>query len=169
MNAKTRLILDRSCRRNPAPCAVTRKTNVSDRAKRYRAHQPGCLPEGAKKCALCPAKKDLMIDHRDGNESNGARRNLRWLCRSCNTREGVKLARQGRGRRTVQFNPKGAVNLGQYLTALMVLHGDSTAMDFAAARQMIHDTPKSRRSEFASDIWAKRRERGTDKTGSVPF
>jgi hypothetical protein len=48
-----------------------------------------------------------MIDHIDSNESNGRKSNLRWLCRSCNTRLGAGAARTGRGRRTIQYNPDG--------------------------------------------------------------
>jgi hypothetical protein len=48
-----------------------------------------------------------MVDHIDGYEENGARSNLRWLCRSCNVREGAAMARKGQGRRTVQYNPSG--------------------------------------------------------------
>jgi hypothetical protein len=87
------------------PCAQTRKSQVSDRAKRYRANQPGCKPRGVKKCKLCGRKSDLMVDHIDGDESNGRKRNLRWLCRSCNTKLGADMARTGAGRRTVQYNP----------------------------------------------------------------
>lgn len=158
-----------SARRNP--CANIRKSRVSDRAKRYRAHQPACQPDGPKECAICSSTRFLTIDHKDGDESNGARSNLRWLCKSCNTKLGARDAREGRGRRTVQYNKaKGAPNLGAYLTALMVLHGDSDAMDFSAARQLIHDTPKTRRSEFAGEIWDKRYARGTAQTSQeVPF
>lgn len=168
----TRLVLGRCIRPNPAPCAVTRKTDVTDRAKRYRANQKGCLPAGPKVCELCESTKQMMVDHKDGNESNGARSNLRWLCRSCNTRLGALAAKLGIGRRTVQYNPKarsGAPNLAAYLTAIMVLKGESTAMDFSAARQLIHDTPKSRRSEFASEIWDKRERGGTARRSEVPF
>jgi hypothetical protein len=34
---------------------------------------------------------------------------------------------------------------------------------------MIHDTPPTRHREFAREIWARRREHGTDKTSEVPF
>jgi hypothetical protein len=47
-----------------------------------------------------------VVDHKDGDESNGARWNLRYLCKSCNTREGKRMARTGQGVRTRQRNPK---------------------------------------------------------------
>jgi hypothetical protein len=59
--------------------------------------------------------------------------------------------------------------LGQWLTAVFAMKGQSTEMTVPAAVEMIRATPPERRSEFASEIWAKRRERGTDRTGEVPF
>jgi hypothetical protein len=150
-------------------CPVTRKEQVSDRAKRYRANQLGCRPVGPKVCALCGSRSQVMVDHRDGDESNGKRSNLRWICRSCNASQAVKHVREGKGRRTVQYNGRGAGVLAEYLTALAVLHGDSDAMPFAEARQLIHDTPKFRRSEFAREVWQRRREYGTDRIEEVPF
>lgn len=143
------------------PCAVTVKEPVTDRAKRYRANQEGCLPSGKKACALCKSTRFLTVDHKDGDESNGEKSNLRWLCKSCNTKLGARDAKLGRGRRTAQYNPKGAPNLGAYVSALMVTKGFSDAMSLDDAVQLIHDTPAARRSEFASEIYARRREAGT--------
>src|ERR1700733_4577610 len=89
------------------PCATTRKKSVTDRAKRYRANQPGCIPSGPRKCAGCGATKQLMVDHKSGNENDGRKSNLQWLCRSCNTKKGALMAKRGTGRRTRQYNPKG--------------------------------------------------------------
>jgi hypothetical protein len=88
-----------------------------------------------------------------------------WSCRRCNTRIGIVMARAGMGRRTVQFNPQaqGAKSLGQWLTAVLSMKGESQAMDTAAAVEMIHATPPQRRSEFAYQIWEIRRRRGTDR------
>jgi hypothetical protein len=146
------------------PCASTRKERVSDRAKRYRANQPGCKPRGVKKCKLCGSKSDLMIDHIDGNESNGRKSNLRWLCRSCNTLVGAEMARTGTGRRTVQYNPGtgGAKTLGEYVQAVL----QHTRGSHDAAGRIIHETPKSRRRQFASEIWSSRRSHGTERPGS---
>jgi hypothetical protein len=145
--------------RNPGQCARTMKPNVSDRAKRYRANQPGCRPSGLKKCKLCGSRSDVMVDHVDGNESNGRKSNLRWLCRSCNNTLGAEMAKTGQGRRTVQYNPahKGARTLGEYMQAVL----EHTRGAHDAAGKIIHDTPKSRRREFASEIWARRESHGT--------
>lgn len=149
--------------RNP-PCATTRKQKVTDRAKRYRANQPGCRPSGRKQCKLCQSRSDVMVDHADGNESNGRKSNLRWLCRTCNNTLGAEMARLGIGRRTVQYNPqhKGAQTLGEYMAA--VLQHTRGAHD--AAGKIIHETPRAKRREFASEIWARRVSHGTDHPGS---
>ncbi len=154
----------REAGRNPQGCARTLKSNVSDRAKRYRANQKACKPAGLKKCKLCGSRSDVMVDHVDGNESNGRKSNLRWLCRSCNNTLGAEMARAGQGRRTVQYNPKhkGAQTLGEYMQA--VLQHTRGAHD--AAGKIIHETPKAKRQEFASEIWARRESHGTARPGS---
>lgn len=145
-------------------CARVRKSNVSDRAKRYRANQPACQPSGERRCALCKSRHQLMVDHRDGDESNGAKANLRWLCRSCNTREGAKMARTGKGRRTAQYNP-GAKTLGEYVEAVLqheshYVPGRGRVGAHDAAGKIIHETPKSKRREYASEIWSNRKAKG---------
>jgi hypothetical protein len=148
-------------------CARTRKTHVSDRAKRYRANQEACRPSGSRECAICGSTRFLTIDHKDGNESNGAKSNLRWLCKSCNTRKGAKMARKGKGRRTAQYNPTasgGAANLFEYILAGS-MH-TRKAHDEGGA--IIHATPKSKRREFASEIWARRKSHGNPLSKWTP-
>lgn len=82
---------------------------VTDRAHRYRAQ--ACAPPGPRRCALCGSTRFLTVDHRDGDEHNDARGNLRWLCKSCNTRRGLAMAARGQGRRTAQYNPVSNVPL----------------------------------------------------------
>jgi len=131
---------------------------ITDRAKRYRAHQPECRPPGPAQCELCGSTRFLVIDHKDGDESNGDPKNLRWLCKSCNTRLGLTMARAGHGRRTAQFNP-GARTLREYTeAALQHVRG---ALD--AGGKIIHETPEEKRQEFAAEIWRRRRARGTDR------
>lgn len=144
-------------RRNP--CANIRKARVTDRAQRYRAHQPACLPTGPKQCALCDSKRFLTIDHKDGNESNGTKANLRWLCKSCNTKLGVRDAKEGRGRRTVQYNP-GAKSFQQWSEAISTLAGEGLGtMTLAQARDIVRATSKAKRSEYQKDVWEVRKER----------
>jgi hypothetical protein len=143
---------------NPGQCAHTRKPVVTDRAKRYRANQPGCLPVGRRICAGCGSRHQLMVDHRDGNESNGAKSNLRWLCRSCNTKRGAAMAKAGKGKRTRQYNP-GAKTLGAY-TAAVATH---TRGAHDESGRIIHETPKSKRREYAGEIWDRRKSHGNPK------
>lgn len=141
------------------PCPITRKDDVTDRAKRYRAHQPACAPTGRKECALCSSTRFLTIDHKDGSESNGARSNLRWLCKSCNTRLGARDARQGRGKRTRQYNP-GASSFEQWSEAVASLRGEGLGdMTEEQAWAIIDATPRHRRAEYQSEVWRIRKER----------
>jgi len=113
----------------------------------------------------------VVVGHLDGFEENTAAENLIWNCRACNTRLGIVFARRGLGRRTRQFNPSsdGAHSLGQWLTAVMSMKGQSQEMTVPAAVEMIRATPPARRSEFAREIWARRREHGTDRRPEIPF
>jgi hypothetical protein len=107
----------------------------------------------------------------DGHEENAAPRNLIWTCRRCNVLCGLTLKRSGLGRRTRQYNPEteGAASLGQWLTAVMSMKGEAAGMTVPAAVAMIRATAPARRSEFAREIWERRREHGTDRLGEVPF
>jgi hypothetical protein len=79
-------------------------SEISDRAKRYRANHPDCKPKG-KFCETCGSRKNLLVGHRDGNESNGRPYNLGTFCKSCNTADGKAMAKAGKGVRTRQYNP----------------------------------------------------------------
>lgn len=131
---------------------------ITDRAKRYRAHQPECRPPGPAKCALCGSTRFLVIDHIDGDESNGAPDNLRWLCKADNTRLGLAKTRAGQGVRTRQYNP-GAHTLREYTEAAL----QHTRGEHDAGGEIIHETPKEKRQQFAAEIWRRRRARGTDR------
>ena len=131
---------------------------ITDRAKKCRAHHPECDPPGPPECALCGSTRFLVIDHIDGDESDGEPENLRWLCKSCNRRLGISRAREGRGRRTRQYNP-GTYTLAYYTEA--VLQRARGAHD--AGGELIHETPKEKRRECAAEIWRRRGARGTDR------
>src|SRR5271168_1212224 len=92
----------------PERCGARFKKHVSqisDRAKRYRAHSPGCRPDGPKVCYKCGSRRFVVPDHIDGDESNGRKSNLRWACKRHNTILGKKMAKAGKGVRTRQYNP----------------------------------------------------------------
>jgi hypothetical protein len=84
---------------------------------------------------------------------------------------GIVFKKLKLGRRTRQFNPEaqGAKNLGQWLTALFSMKGQSTEMSVPAAVEMIRATSPAKRSEFAREIWDRRRQHGTAGTEEVPF
>lgn len=146
-----------------------RRENLTDRAKRYRAANDP--PAGAKICGYCGSKRNVEVDHVNGFEDDNHPKNKLWICRRCNTKKGALFARLGLGRRTRQFNaPRagGAQSLGQWMLAVLSAKGESDAMTVPAAVEMIRATPDYRRTQFAQQIWSRRRERGTDRTG-VPF
>lgn len=133
------------------------KPKVTDRALRYRANANP--PKGPKQCLWCGSKKNVEVGHLDGHEENNKPENLHWTCRSCNTALGAAFKKLGIGRRTRQYNPAGAETLGQWLNAVQSLKGESGGtMDLDAAVEMVRYTSPVKRSEFAREIWAKRRQ-----------
>ena len=147
----------------PAGGQRWRKEAVTDRALRYRAN--ASPPPGDRQCAFCGSRRNVEIGHLDGHEEHGEPANLLWTCRSCNVRCANTLRRAGIGRLTVQYNPagKGAASLGAWLSAVLSTRGESDAMPVAAAVDMIRATPPEKRSEFAQEIWSRRRQHGTDR------
>lgn len=94
----------------------TRKpvNEITDRAKRYRAVAD---MEGPRKCAICgknPGK--LQVMHLSGDESDGAKKNLAYGCRSCNGKLSAAWKRLGSPVRTRQYNPGpgGGPGWGEY-------------------------------------------------------
>lgn len=137
---------------------------ITDRAKRYRARRNAPPPD---RCAYCGQPKAEDVEHVDGNEGNDSPSNLVWSCRGCNVSKGIHFARNGRGIRTRQRNGRKnpAKTLAQYITAVMVLKGQSDAMELDQAIALIHDTPAADRSKFAKEIWSRRKRRQAE----VPF
>lgn len=102
---------------NPEPCGGRKPADqLTDRALRYRANHPQCLPEGPKRCMWCgasnnpgatmhSARKTLQVGHIDGDETNTNPENLAWTCRSCNQLVSNAMKRAGVGRPTNQYNP----------------------------------------------------------------
>ena len=118
-------------------------------------------------CIFCGSERSVEVHHLDGEERNNEPSNLLWACRSCNVVIGRVMQRYGLGRRTRQYNPdtQGARTLGQWLSAVMSMKGESDVMSVSAAVDLIHATPADRRSHFAKQIWRLRREHGTDRRG----
>jgi hypothetical protein len=110
---------------------------ITDRASRYRAN--ACPPPGAVICAFCGSTRNVEVGHISGDERDSSAENLIWNCRACNTRLGIAFKPAGIGRRTRQFNPpeaEGAKSLGQWLTAVMSMKGESDAMSLPVAVEM---------------------------------
>lgn len=118
-------------------------------------------------CYFCGSEQNVEVHHVNGYEEDTDPANLVNLCRRCKVRAGNAMRRAGLGRRTHQLNPtgQGAKSLGQWLTAVRSMKGESDAMETAAAVEMIRATAPERRSEFAQQIWEIRRRRGTDRKG----
>lgn len=136
----------------------TKKKNITDRAHRYRANSAALRPNAPRVCAVkwngkvCGSTRNVVPDHKNGNPADTRKANLRWACKSCNTRLGKLFAKKGKGRRTRQYNP-GAKSLGEYVSAA-VSHTRGASDE---GGKIIHETPKARRREFAAEIWDKRR------------
>jgi hypothetical protein len=157
------------------------RSNLTDRAKRYRAQS---AVYGAHQCVLCGARGRLDVMHLDGNEANGDPRNLAYGCRSCNAKLAAAFKRIGAGVPTNQYNPsQGVPSFQQYAWAVTQGPGGSHheyrrgsgwergAEDEAGA--IIHATPKSKRIEYARRIAAARNSHrnggGMSKKNIWPF
>lgn len=136
---------------------------ITDRAKRYRANRPGVRPNLPKKCAVCGSGKNVGVDHKDGDESNGRRSNLGWLCKRCNARKAVLQKAAGVGVRTRQFNPsrsRGAQSrkLGHYDALIKIMRGEIEGGSEKAHEDILATDP-ALRSQYTSNSWAIRRQR----------
>jgi len=77
-------------------------SQITDRAKRYRAQQN---VKGPKKCVICGSTKNLDVMHLSGDESDGESKNLAYGCRKCNAALGAAFKKIGSKIRTRQYNP----------------------------------------------------------------
>ena len=96
---------------------MAQRSNLTDRAKRYRAQN---AVRGEHRCVLCNARGRLDVMHLDGNENHGEPANLAHGCRSCNGKLAAAFKRIGAGVPTNQYNPaKGGVpTFEQYAWAI---------------------------------------------------
>jgi hypothetical protein len=149
---------------------------ITDRAKRYRANHPDCVPAGPKKCLYCSSGRNVVVHHLDGNEDNGRRSNLAFACKRCNTRIGLAHKRAGKGKRTRQYNGS-KITAQQYAWAVTQICrkrdeakgkcSRSNDAEVLEAVALIRATPASLRRQFAESA---RRARSRGGRGSeVPF
>jgi hypothetical protein len=135
---------------------------LTDRAKRYRAQR--AIEQPDTRCVYCGSPSARCVDHINGFEDDLAPDNLARACQSCNTAKGLLFARLGIGRRTRQFNPKaraaGARSLAQWVMAVISIKGHGP-LPVDESVDMIRATPPAERSYYASEIWRRRRARGT--------
>jgi hypothetical protein len=134
---------------------VMARRNVTDRAHRYRAN--ALAPAGARVCALCGSRSNLMVDHKDGHPDHTTRGNLQWLCRGCNTAKGLWYKQIGKGRLTHQYNPAEGVPSYQQYAWAVAQHSRGEHDEGGA---IIHATPVEVRREYASRIASVKRSRG---------
>ena len=172
---------------NPATRGGRKEIEITDRAKRYRAQNS--IRQPTRRCIYCGAPpapgRRVDVEHINGDEADNSPENLAYACRPCNTKKGALFAKLGIGRKTRQYNPsrrgrlayspsanaRPITSLGGWLEALFTLRGmgsDTSPRAIRAAAERIRATPPDLRSEFAHEIWGRRRARGTD-TWAVPF
>ncbi len=165
---KTKIVFSRG---NPG--LIKPVSQITDRAKRYRANRAEVRPLGPKRCAYCGSGRNVGVHHKNGNEDVNKRSNLAWACKSCNASIAVIHKRNGIGKRTRQFNAgkkrsavKGATTLGQYHWLVMDMRnlprGSAEQTRAYEAMMATPDWMRSAYSKNAADIKAVRR-------GVVPF
>lgn len=128
-----------------------KRPNLTDRAKRYRAQRNA--PPGPRLCNFCTSRRNIDIDHIDGDESDGDGINLMYLCRRCNSTKAAVQARHRIGIRTRQYNPAGQ-SFAAFKRAACVLLGKAQG-DVAAATAYIKSIPPEKRAEYAERMAAR--------------
>jgi 5-methylcytosine-specific restriction endonuclease McrA len=154
-------------------------SEISDRAKRYRANSSANRPPGEKRCGFCYTKTNVIVGHLNGNEDDGAPDNLMWTCRRCNAQQAALLKREGLGKRIQQKNParkRGQMPKRQlnaaYAEAIMIMRGRADG-DVNKAVEFIRSVPPEVRSAFTARAWKTRKAQygpsGRSDGGAVPF
>ncbi len=134
-------------------------SEITDRAKRYRAQQN---VTGPKRCVICGSTRNLDVMHLSGDEADGASKNLAYGCRRCNSKLAAAFKKAGSKIRTRQYNPaSGVPTFEQYAWA--VAHHSRGAYDEGGA--VIHATPRAKRISYAKRI----AEIKSSRRGEVPF
>jgi hypothetical protein len=150
---------------------VLAATEITDRAKRYRAHSPELEPGPPKQCGFCGSKRNVVPHHISGNEADLIPENLMWACKACNTRLGFLYRDNGIGKRTVQYNPSKGTKREQmerYAAAIKVMRGQFEG-DIGHAVSVIRSTPREIRSSYTSRTWPVRRQMYGDSGRANPI
>jgi hypothetical protein len=154
-------------------------SEISDRAKRYRANSDANRPAAPKVCTFCGARRNVVVGHLNGVEDDGAPDNLAWTCRRCNAKQAALFKRNGLGKRIRQMNParrRGSMSKAQLYSAygesIRVMRGDVPG-DVAKAVAFIRSVPADVRSEWNKKAWVTRKRQfgasGRADGGAVPF
>jgi hypothetical protein len=139
-------------------------SQISDRAKRYRANRADVLPPPPKQCGFCGRRQNIGVHHVDGVEDHGEPDNLMWACKSCNTKIAIWMKRLGLGKLTRQMNAgkrsasgSKRAQMDTYAAAIKVMRGEWEG-DLAKAIATIRATPRSIRSAYTSRTWPLRKQ-----------
>lgn len=136
-------------------------SKITDRAKRYRAQNN--VP-GPKRCVVCNGTGKLDVMHLSGDESDGAKKNLAYGCRKCNSNLAAAFKRIGSKVRTRQYNPASTTVPSFQQYAWAVSNHSRGAHDEGGA--IIHATPRHKRIEYAKRI---AEVKGGRRRDEVPF
>jgi hypothetical protein len=137
-------------------------SQITDRAKRYRANTKDARPPAPKQCNFCGRRSNVGVHHANGNESDGHPDNLMWACKRCNATIAALMKRLGLGKRVRQYNPAPRHGsrkelMKAYGDAIKVMRGTFDG-DVSAAMATIRATPRDVRSAYTSRSWPVRRQ-----------
>jgi hypothetical protein len=146
---------------------------ITDRAKRYRAHHPSVRPSAPKQCGFCGSKRNVVPHHINGRENDGSADNLMWACKKCNTAIGFKMRKAKLGTLTRQYNPakfSKSFQMKAYGDAIKVMRGTFEG-DVAKAVAAIRQTPRDIRSAYTARSWPVRRQiyGSSGRQSEIPF
>lgn len=161
--------------------ALKSVSEISDRAKRYRANSEENRPPGPKRCAFCGSRTNVEVGHLNGIEDDGDQANLMWTCKRCNAKQAAMLKRAGLGKRIRQMNPaakrrRGNMSRAQLYSAygesIRIMRGEESG-DVGKAVDFIRSVPHSVRSDWNKKAWVTRKREygasGRADGGAVPF
>jgi hypothetical protein len=166
-NRKTLIVFRKNAARKSA-------AKITDRAKRYRAHQKENRPDPPKWCNFCGRRRNVDIHHIEGDETDGSKDNLMWACRKCNVSIANLMRKNRIGKRTRQYNPAGRGSrkamMDEYAAAIKVMRGQFDG-DVGRAVATIRATPPDIRSAYTRRTWSTRRHMygPSGRQSEIPF